>query len=113
MLEVRRCQVVEVDLSRLLDRTEWDSKKTDPKIPTQTLQGFGDLCPPCRHNLPETSMEVENHRFVEENSLPRGHVPRNHDCLCIWQFHGVSGQQVLSFTWQVTPVGHAWVYRSI
>ena len=25
--------------------------------------------------LPETITEVENHRFVEENSLPRGHVP--------------------------------------
>ena len=25
--------------------------------------------------LPETIMEVENHRFVEENNLPRGHVP--------------------------------------
>ena len=25
--------------------------------------------------LPETIMEVENHRFVEENRIPRGRIP--------------------------------------
>ena len=33
--------------------------------------------------LPETNMEVENHLFVVENGLPRGHspLPRENSCL--------------------------------
>ena len=30
-----------------------------------------------RSTLPETIMEVDNHLFLEENGLSRGHVPRN------------------------------------